>query len=107
MTLTRDFGETVYPHAARDPTFAKALLDAATTLLLNGDPHAARLVLRNLVNASVAFEALAAETKIPSKSLRRMLSDRGNPSMDNLAAIFGAVRKRFGVAIRIHTVRAA
>jgi DNA-binding phage protein len=107
MTLTRDFRETVSARVARDPAFAKALLDEAATLFLNGDPHAARLVLRDLVNASVGFEALAAETKTPSKSLHRMLSDRGNPSMDNLAAIFGAVRKRLGVAIRTHTVKAA
>jgi DNA-binding phage protein len=70
-----------------------------------GDPHAARLVLRDLVNASVGFEALAAETKTPSKSLHRMLSDRGNPSMDNLAAIFGVVQKRLGVCIRTQTVK--
>jgi DNA-binding phage protein len=107
MTLTRDFRETVNARAARDPAFARALLDEAATLFLNGDPHTARLVLRDLVNASVGFEALAVETKTPSKSLHRMLSDRGNPNMDNLAAIFGAVRKRLGVVIRTHTVRAA
>ena len=57
----------------------------------------ARAVPRDLVNASVGFEELASETKRPSKSLHRMLSEKGNPSMDNLAAIFGAVRKRLGV----------
>jgi hypothetical protein len=36
-----------------------------------------------------------------------MLSDRGNPSMDNLAAIFGVVQKRLGVNIRTQTVKAA
>jgi len=36
-----------------------------------------------------------------------MLSERGNPSMDNLAAIFGVVRKRLGVNIRAHAVKAA
>jgi DNA-binding phage protein len=65
------------------------------------------LVLRDLVNASVGFEALAAETKTPSKSLHRMLSDRGDPSMDNLAATFGVVQKRLGVHIRTQTVKAA
>jgi DNA-binding phage protein len=107
VALTRDFKETVAARVARDPAFAKALLDEAATLFLNGDPHAARLVLRDLVNASVGFEALAAETKTPSKSLHRMLSDRGNPSMANLAAIFGVVQKRLGVNIRTHTVKAA
>ncbi len=107
MALTRNFKETVAERAARDPAFAKALLDEAATLFLNGDPHTARLVLRDLVNASIGFEALAAETQTPSKSLHRMLSDRGNPSMDNLAAIFGVVRKRLGVDIRAHAVKAA
>ena len=107
MALTRDFIETVAARVARDPTFAKVLLDEAATLFLNGNPHAARLVLRDLVNASVGFEALAAETKASSKSLHRMLSDRDNPSMDDLAAIFGVVQKRLGVNIRTHTVKAA
>jgi len=70
----------VSARVARDPAFAKALLDEAATLFLNGDPHEARLILRDLVNASVGFEALAVETKTPSKSLHRMLSERGIPA---------------------------
>jgi len=104
--LTRDFKETVKERAARDPAFAKALLDEAATLFLNGEPHTARLVLRDLVNASVGFETLAAETNRPSKSLHRMLSEKGNPSMDNLADIFGALRKRLRVEIQAHAVAA-
>lgn len=96
MALTRDFKETVKERLAHDPAFAKAMLDEAANALLNGEPHVARLILRDLVNASVGFEGLAVETRRPSKSLHRMLSEKGNPSMDNLAAIFGAVRKRLG-----------
>jgi DNA-binding phage protein len=107
MVLTRDFKETVKERVRRDPAFAKAMLDEAATLFLNGEPHTARLILRDLVNASVGFEALAAETNRPSKSLHRMLSENGNPSMDNLAAIFGAVRKRLGVDMEAHAVKAA
>lgn len=106
MALTRNFKETVKERVGHDPAFAKALLDEAATLFLNGEPHTARLILRDLVNASVGFEALAAETNKPSKSLHRMLSEKGNPSMDNLAAIFGAVRKRLGVDIQAHAVEA-
>jgi DNA-binding phage protein len=106
MALTRDFKETVKERATRDPAFAKSLLDEAATLFLNGEPHTARLILRDLVNASVGFETLAAETNRPSKSLHRMLSEKGNPSMDNLAAIFGAVRKRLGVDIQARAVEA-
>lgn len=56
-------------------------------------------MLRDLVNASVGFERLAVLTGKPSKSLHRMLSERGNPSMDNLAAIFNAVRRKLKVGI--------
>jgi DNA-binding phage protein len=107
MKMTRDFKETVKDRAGRDPAFAKALLDEAATLFLNGEAQTARLILRDLVNASLGFETLAAETSRPSKSLHRMLSEKGNPSMDNLAAIFGAVRKRLGVNIKAEAVSAA
>ena len=66
----------------------------------------ARLIVRDLVNASVGFEALAAATARPAKSRHRMLSEKGNPSMDNLAATF-AVRKRLGVDLRAHAVEAS
>jgi hypothetical protein len=69
MTLTRDFKETVTARAQREPEFAAALLDEAVSLFLNGEPEAARLILRDLVNATVGFEALALETSKPSKSL--------------------------------------
>ena len=83
------------------------MLDQAATAFLNGEPHVARLILRDLVNASLGLEELATETNRPSKSLHRMLSEKGNPSMDNLAAIFGAVRKRLGVALEARAVEAA
>ncbi len=91
MALTRDFKKTVVARVERDPTFAKELLDEATMLLIGGEAETARVILRDLVNATLGFERLAKLTSVPSKSLHRMLSPRGNPSMDNLAAIFGAV----------------
>ena len=107
MPLTRDFKRTVLARVQRDPAFAKALLDEAATLFLNGEPETARLILRDLVNATVGFEKLAAMTDKPSKSLHRMLSQKGNPSMDNLAAIFDAVRRKLKVGIKVRTVEAA
>ena len=106
MAVTRDFKETVKERAARDPSFAKALLDEAATLFLNGGPHTARLIMRDLVNASLGFETLAEETNKPSKSLHGCCPERGTPSMNNLPAIFGAVRKRLGVDIQAHAVEA-
>jgi DNA-binding phage protein len=91
----------------REPAFAKALLNEAATLFLNGEPHTARLILRDLINATVGFEQLAAETAKPAKSLHRMLSEKGNPSMDNLASILSVVRKQLRVDLQARTIKAA
>lgn len=89
-----------------DAAFAQALLDEAATLFLNGEPEMARLILRELINATKDFEQLSALTTKPSKSLHRMLSPTGNPSMDNLAAIFHAIRARLNVSLEAHSVAA-
>ncbi|HUX90575.1 MAG TPA: transcriptional regulator [Gallionellaceae bacterium] len=107
MALTRNFKQTVIERVERDPDFAKALLDEAATLFLSDEPETARLILRDLVNATLGFEQLAALTDKPSKSLHRMLSPKGNPSMDNLAAIFGAVRNSLKVDLEVHAVEMA
>ena len=107
MALTRDFKQTVVERVRRDPRFARSLLDEAATLFLNGDPEAARLLLRDLVNATVGFEALAKMTDKPAKSLHRMLTKHGNPSMDNLALIFDAIRQRLRVGLKAQSVKAA
>ena len=107
MALTKAFRDTVVERVRRDPAFARALLDEAATLFLNGEPSTARLILRDLVNATIGFERLAVKTSKPAKSLHRMLSKRGNPSMDNVAAILSVVRKELGVELEAHAVQAA
>jgi DNA-binding phage protein len=106
MALTRDFKHTVTERVKRDPAFAQALLDEAATLFLNGEPETARLILRDLVNATLGFEQLAILTSKPSKSLHRMLSPNGNPSMDNLAAIIDAIRIQMNVHVGVQSVAA-
>ncbi len=106
MVLTRNFKQTVVERVERDPQFANALLDEAATRFLSGEPETARLILRDLVNATIGFEQLAGMTEKPRKSLHRMLSPKGTPSMDNLAAIFWAVRHWLKVAFEVHTVKA-
>jgi len=107
MALTRHFKHTIMDRIRREPAFGRHLLDEAATLFLNGEPGPARLILRDLVNATVGFEGLACATATPAKSLHRMLSARGNPSMDNLAAVFRAMRQTLGVRIEVRAVRAA
>jgi DNA-binding phage protein len=104
MAFMRDFKKTVVARVERDPAFAKALLDEAATLFLSRELVTARLILRELVNSALGFERVAKVTATPSKSLHRMLSSKGNPSMDNLAAIFDAIRKCLKVSLKAQTV---
>jgi putative addiction module killer protein len=98
--LTRKFKETVVARVEREPRFARALLDEALTLFLNGEPGTAKLLLRDLINATLGFEELARRTGKPSKSLHRMLSDSGNPTMESLSAILVALKKSLNIEIR-------
>ncbi len=107
MNITRDYKDSINERVDNDPLFTAALLDEAITLFLNDEPDVARLVLRDLVNATVGFEELALEVNKPSKSLHRMLSARGNPTMDNLTKIIGILRSKLGLDIEVHTTPTA
>lgn len=106
MALTRDFKETVAARVQSDPAFAQALLDEAVTLFFDGEPDTAKLILRDLVNATVGFESLAKDIHKPAKSLHRMLSKSGNPTMSNISAIFAAIKRALHVEIRTSVVMA-
>ena len=92
MALTRDYKETINERAERDPKFALSLMNEAISSFLTGEPEAARIILRELVNSTIGFEMLAKRVNKPSKSLHRMLSADGNPTMDNLTDIFVALQ---------------
>ena len=66
MVLTKNFKETVIQRVQSDASFAKALLDEAAALFLNGEPETARLILRDLANATIGFEQRATMTAKPS-----------------------------------------
>lgn len=104
MALTRSYKHTINERTRQDPAFAQSLLDEAATLFLNGEPEVARIMLRDLVNATLGFETLSRETDKPSKSLHRMLSASGNPNMDNLSAIFGAVSAWLKVDVQVTAI---
>jgi hypothetical protein len=59
MALTRNFKDTVASRIQSDRAFAKILLDEAITLFINGEPHTDKLILRDVVNATISFENLA------------------------------------------------
>jgi DNA-binding phage protein len=92
MALKRDLKEPVKKRVERDPDFAKTLRHEAIDLILDGDSIIAKLLFRDLINATPGFDCLAEEVYKPSKSLHRMLYASGNPTMENLSAILSAIK---------------
>lgn len=105
MALTREFKETFVERIESEPEFASAILKEAISVYFKGEAEIARMVLRDLVNATIGFEALSAKVDIPSKSLHRMLSQRGNPSMNNFALIVSTLSDFLKVSIETEVVR--
>ena len=58
-------------------------------------------MLRDLVNATIGFEGLAAEVNKPSKSLHRMLAPHGNPNIENFFDIVSALQRTTRVKLRV------
>ena len=54
----------------------------------------------------MGFEALADEIHKPAKSLHRMLSKSGNPTMSNISAVFAAIKRALKVEVRTQVVMA-
>ena len=96
----REIIETITARVQSEPAYARALLQQATSLLLQGEPHTAKLLLRDLVNASIGFEQLARDMDKPPKSLHRMLSATGNPTLSHVSAMLAAIAAHLGVEIQ-------
>lgn len=92
MALTRDFQETVKAFVEREPGYRVGLLKEAVDNLLAGDVGTGRLLLRDYINATVGFEVVAEQVKVPPKSLHRMLGAKGNPRADNLFRILALLQ---------------
>jgi len=101
MPLTHDFKETIRARAQRDPHFRRALLREAIECVINGELAAGKAVLRDYVNATVGFQNLEKRTRIPAKSLMRMLGPKGSPSAANLSSILTALQKTEGVQFEL------
>jgi DNA-binding phage protein len=89
----------------RDPAFRDALLCEGVNALLAGDVAAGKSVLRDFINATIGFEALASATGIASKSLMRMFGPDGNPQAQNLFAVLSHLQEHVRVRVEVRTVR--
>ncbi len=103
MPLTRDFKETILERARRDAAFREALLREAVDALLSGDMETGKTVLRDYINATVGFDALATVTKKSPKSLMRMLGPKGNPQARSIFEIVAYLQKKEGLHLKVRS----
>jgi len=101
MPLTYDFKETIGARAQRDSKFRQVLLREAVECIVNGDLATGKAVLRDYVNATLSFPDLEKHTRIPARSLMRMLGPKGSPSAANLSSILAALQKTEGVRFEL------
>lgn len=105
MPLTHDFKETIRARAQKDPVFRAALLREGVEAFLSGDVDAGKAVIRDYINATIGFEALAKATKTPPKSLMRQFGPGGNPQARNLFAVLGFLQKQAGFRFELHQTK--
>jgi hypothetical protein len=104
MALTRSFKVTLYSRLRRDAAFRRALLREAIEVMLGGELETGKAVLRDYVNGTIGFRALSAATRIPVKSLMRMLGPNGNPQAANLFEIVAHLQKKEGIRLEARPV---
>jgi hypothetical protein len=97
MALTRDFRETIRERAQREPSFRRALLQEAIEQMLAGDIDTGKSLIRNYINATIGFPALATTVDTPAESLMRMFGPKGNPSAKNLFGVIAALQNQEGI----------
>jgi DNA-binding phage protein len=97
MPLTRSFKQFVKSRIEQDSKFRQALFREAVRTLIDGDVDTAKSVLRDYINATIGFPALAKVTKMSPKSLIRMFGPKGNPSAVNLLGVIVALQAKTGV----------
>jgi len=105
MALTRSFKDTVKARADHDAAFRDALLVEGMDALLAGEVDTGRAILRDYINATIGFEALAKDTGTPAKSLMRMFGPDGNPNASNLFAVIEQLQRSAGIELHTQVTR--
>ena len=61
-------------------------------------------MLRDYIDATIGFPALAEATRMPPKSLIRMFGPKGNPTAVNLFGVIVALQNKTGVHLKVRAV---
>ncbi len=102
MALTRDFRETVMAAAQTDAAYRRSLLTRGFALSHSADEedrNVGKSLLRDYINATVGFQALAKDLGKKPESLMRMLSATGNPRLSSFAELVDGLFEYEGLAL--------
>ena len=105
MGHTRPFKESILQRAKANPEFRAALIGEAVELITENDVQTAKSLIRDYVMASIGFEALAKEVGKKPESIKRMLSVKGNPTINNMAALLASLMQHEGIQLHVETTR--
>ena len=70
--------------------------------MLDGDFGTAKILLRDVINATVGFARLGSRIDVPEKSLMRMFGPTGNPRAENLIAAVAALKDECRLSLTVH-----
>ncbi len=101
MGRTRPYTESIKEMAEGNPKFRAAVLAEASELFLGGEIEAAKIMLRDFVNATIGFQELGKETNINPKNLMRMLSEKGNPTATKMTALLVSLQQHEGIRLEV------
>ncbi len=104
MAITRNFKETIQTRALQDSDFREGLLTESIENMLAGDIDLGKSLLRDYINATMGFEELGNLTEKSPKSLMRMFSPNGNPTVNNLFGVISTIQKKEGVHFQVQTL---
>jgi DNA-binding phage protein len=105
MTLTRGFKTTVLKRLQREPGFREAMLKEGIDAMFAGDMESGKAILRDYIRASLGFAELEDATRIPSRTLMRMLGPKGNPRANDLFLIISCLQSHAGVRLAVEPHR--
>lgn len=100
MALTRDFKNTIMERAVHDAQYRKGLLTESINEILEGNLDVGKAMLRDYINATITFPALARKLNKSSKSIHRMLGPSGNPRMDSFIGILKVLQDQEQIRLR-------
>jgi len=105
MNQPRAFKDNIRDRARRSASFRRALLAEAIEAMLQGEPDVGKSIIRDYINATVGFEALARGTRKPLKSLMQMFGPRGNPTAENLFSVLAWLQDQEGIHLTVRAHR--